>query len=109
MKIIKNKTIPFGRYQAINLFGLLFTKVECTPVILNHEAIHTAQMRELAFIGFYLWYVLEWLVKIAVYRDIHRAYLNVSFEREAYAHESDLSYLAHRPRWASFLRRGKRI
>lgn len=102
MKVIRNKVIPFGRYKAINLFGVLFTKVDCTPVILNHEAIHTAQMREMAYVGFYLWYFAEWLVKLIACRSWHKAYLNIGFEREAYANESDSKYLSSRSRWASF-------
>lgn len=42
MIIIKNKWFPFGKYKAINLFGILFTKSNLSEVEINHEAIHTA-------------------------------------------------------------------
>ena len=45
--IIKNKLIPFGEYQTINLFGILFTKVELDKIDINHERIHTIQMLEI--------------------------------------------------------------
>lgn len=47
MKIIYNKVIPFGKdFYAINLFGILFAKGPCDEVTLNHESIHTAQMKD---------------------------------------------------------------
>ncbi|MDE6237508.1 MAG: hypothetical protein K2M45_06530 [Muribaculaceae bacterium] len=105
MKIIHNRLIPFGkRYYAINLFGIIFAKGKCSAVTINHEAIHTAQMRELLYIPFYLFYLLEWLIRLVQYRSFYQAYLNISFEREAYAYERDLSYLSSRPRFQSFRR-----
>lgn len=108
MRIIYNKWLPVGkRYYAINLFGVLFAKGPVDAVMLNHEGIHTAQMRELGYIFFYILYVLEWLVRLVIYRDSFKAYRNISFEREAYAHERDLGYLKVRSRFASkdFLRK----
>lgn len=64
MKVIRNKLLPIGkRYGAINLFGVLFVKrdMSVTDRVLNHERIHTKQMRELGYVGFYLLYVAEWL------------------------------------------------
>ena len=61
-KVIHIRRFPFmGGFYAINLFGIIFTVQELNAVELNHERIHTAQQRELLYIGFYLWYVLEWL------------------------------------------------
>ena len=100
MKIIYNKILPFGkRFYAINLFGVLFAKGPCDKVMLNHERIHTAQMKELGYIFFYIWYVLEWLVKLFQYRDSYKAYRNIRFEREAYENERDLNYLKRRRRF----------
>lgn len=100
MKIIYNRLIPFGRFFAINLFGVLFVKgrkEQVTDVDLNHELIHTAQMKELWYIPFYILYLLEWGYRLFLPGN---AYSNISFEREAYANEHDLSYLARRPRFA---------
>ncbi|MFT4168201.1 MAG: hypothetical protein QM653_03670 [Dysgonomonas sp.] len=96
MKVIYNKYLPIKGYVAINLFGLVFARKEfklLSKVTENHERIHTAQMRELLFIFFYLWYGIEWIVRLIQYRDSKEAYLNISFEREAYKNQSNMSYL----------------
>lgn len=102
MKIIYNRVIPPGRrFHAINLFGVLFAKGPCGPVTINHERIHTAQIRELAYIGFYLWYLVEWIVRMVQYRGRWmQAYANISFEREAYANQRDMAYLSRRRPYA---------
>lgn len=41
-------------------------------------------------------YISEWLFRTALYLDSYRAYQNISFEREAYANEKDMQYLAKR-------------
>lgn len=98
MKTIYNNIIPFKGYKAINLFGILFIRKgsHMSETDLNHEAIHSRQMKELLWIPFYLWYVLEWIVRIFQYPTVHEAYRNISFEREAYANELDLGYLQKR-------------
>ena len=48
-------------FIAINLFGMIVTCEELSKEELNHELIHTAQARELLYIPFYLWYIIEWL------------------------------------------------
>lgn len=102
MKIIRNKVIPFKGFKAINLFGVLFVREEAvlSEADINHEAIHTAQMKEMLYVGFYLWYAVEWLVRLVQHRDAHTAYRNVSFEREAYANQADLAYLQQRKPWS---------
>lgn len=102
MKIIRNKVIPFKGFKAINLFGVLFVRKEAvlSEADINHEAIHTEQMKEMLYVGFYLWYAVEWLVRLVQHRDAHTAYRNVSFEREAYANQADLEYLQQRKRWS---------
>lgn len=97
MKIIYNKILPFGRkYYAINLFGVIFAKGACSPVVLNHEKIHTAQIRELLYIPFYIFYVAEWLIRTIQFRNSFEGYKHISFEREAYENDHDLSYLKRR-------------
>ena len=74
---------------------------------INHEKIHTRQQIELLILPFYLWYFTEYLFRLIQYRDRLKAYHNISFEREAYANEKDLSYLKSRSFW-SFLKYIKR-
>ena len=110
MKIIYNDIIPFPGFNAINLFGFLFARKGSTinERTLNHERIHTAQMRELLFVLFYVLYVIEYLIRIPMYYfDIVQAYRNISFEREAYANDEDFEYLNRRKLFA-FVRYLKR-
>ena len=97
MKIIRNKYIPFKGYRAINLFGILFVRndKEINEYVINHETIHTEQMKYMLYIFFYIWYVIEWLIKLFVYLNGSEAYKNISFEREAYENQRNLAY----PRW----------
>lgn len=98
MKVIYNRLIPFKGYKCVNLFGVLFVREGCTMRAedYNHEAIHTAQMKELLYVPFYLLYVLEWLWHLARLREAKTAYRAISFELEAYAHQSDTGYLRTR-------------
>lgn len=102
MKIIRNKIIPFKGFKAINLFGILFVRGESNinEKTINHESIHTAQMKELGYIGFYILYLMEFLYKLIVLRQAHAAYKNISFEVEAYKHEDDMNYLKTRKPYA---------
>ena len=105
MKVIVNRILPIGRkYYAINLFGVVFAKGPCDKFTVNHEAIHTAQIKELLVLGFYVWYLLEWIFKSIKYRGFHRGYRNISFEKEAYANDRNLDYLNSRKPFA-FLRK----
>lgn len=103
MKVIYNSLIPFRGFAAINLFGHVFARWEYEPVsdrTIRHEAIHTAQMRETGYVGFYLLYLIEWLYRWARLKDAHAAYRAIRFEREAYAHQDELDYLTHRRPYA---------
>ena len=104
MRVIYNKLIPLKGFAAINLFGLLFARREYEgsigDVVLNHEAIHTAQMKELGYIFFYLIYLLEWICRLFIKPST--AYRDISFEREAYEHQSDLLYLHKRKHWSQW-------
>lgn len=102
MKVIYTKCLPIKGYIAINLFGFIFARKEFKPlsrITENHERIHTAQIRELLFVFFYLWYGIEWLVRLFQYRDSKVAYLNISFEREAYRNQNNLGYLKARKKY----------
>ena len=98
MKIIRNNIIPFSGYKAMNLFGVLFVRgnARIDDITLNHEKIHTAQIKELWYVFFYLWYVTEWLIRLFMKGN---AYRNISFEREAYDNQYDLNYLKSRKRF----------
>lgn len=105
MKIVYNNLIPFKGFTAINLFGIVFARKEYKELsqrTINHEAIHTAQMWELLYVFFYIWYLIEWFIKL--FRYGKKAYENISFEKEAYTYQYDYTYLHRRKRYA-WLRR----
>ena len=69
MVAINNKIIPFGKFKAINIFGIIFYKGSYPRTDrINHENIHTAQMKEMLYIFFYIWYGVEWLIKLFKHR-----------------------------------------
>ncbi|MBR8703498.1 hypothetical protein [Porphyromonas levii] len=101
MKILENRFIPFDGFLCLNFFGIILVrkgwKHAVGAVDINHERIHTAQMKEMGYILFYVWYFIEWLVRLPFKGN---AYRNISFEREAYLHQSDLDYLNRRKHYA---------
>ncbi|WP_299368734.1 hypothetical protein [uncultured Porphyromonas sp.] len=113
MKIVHSRWIPFRGFSAINLFGVIVVRKDLPEeylsdplwleTIVRHERIHTRQMVELLVIPFYLIYIIEWLVRLAICRDAERAYRSISFEQEAYAHQDDPEYRQRRKPYA-FLR-----
>ena len=101
MKIIKTSWFPFGGYSTINIFGVLFTKRDyLTWDTFLHEQIHTAQMKEMLYIFFYIWYGLEYIIIRLFHKTQHGAYKDVSFEEEAYANQCDTRYLNLRKHYA---------
>ncbi|MGI6123208.1 MAG: hypothetical protein ACOYIG_03320 [Acetivibrionales bacterium] len=102
MKIIRNKFIPFPGYKAMNICGILFVRGNAyiDQKTMNHERIHTEQWKELLWIGFLLWYVVEWIIRLFAFKGGHHAYKNISFEREANSHEAETEYIKNRKRFA---------
>ena len=101
MIIVKNKIIPFGSYTTINLFGILFTKSDyLSPMTINHERIHTKQMLELLIVGYYLWYIIEYIIVRFCHKKQNDAYHDISFEEEAHNNDTNLHYLDNRKHFA---------
>jgi hypothetical protein len=80
-----------------------------SPIIINHEDIHYAQERELWYIGFYLLYLLMFVLNLLTKWNWNRAYRAIPFEAEAYANERNLTYLENRERFAWYKYKGKEI
>ena len=93
-----------SRFCAITLFGIVFTrdKTWLTPEMHNHERIHCRQQLEWLYVPFFLLYVIEWVWLLLKYRDRHKAYLSISFEREAYSRQDDMNYLSGRRPYANY-------
>lgn len=94
---------PFMKIKGITLWPFVITRSNVNWVTLNHECIHIKQQIELLIIPFYIWYFSEWIWGLFKYRSGIKAYLNISFEREAYANDCDQYYLKSRKPY-SFLK-----
>ncbi|MDI1234956.1 MAG: hypothetical protein PSX81_11780 [bacterium] len=92
------------RVVAMALWPFIILKDQATKnnqVVINHEKIHHRQQLELLIIPYYLWYFLEyWAGMFNNGFKHHQAYMAISFEREAFAHQLDLNYLQKR-KWLS--------
>lgn len=101
MKVIYNTWFPFGRYSTLNFFGILFTKQKfLTESTIVHESIHTAQIREMLYVFFYLWYGLEYLLIRLFHKKQNDSYHDISFEEEAHNNDKDSGYLRVRKHYA---------
>lgn len=117
--IIYNNIIPFKGSKAVTIWPLIFARKAAKwlkDFEENHEKIHLRQQLEVLIAAlmcsimlvlstgiswwwlcasplvYYTWYGIEWLVRLAVYRDRHVAYRNIAFEQEAYLNQYDLRY-----------------
>ncbi len=105
MILVSKYFVPKG-YDGITLYPFVFLKYEQqkqNEVLLNHERIHIIQQKELLVLFFYIWYVIEFFIRLLVCKNWSIAYKNISFEQEAYNNQPNLMYIQKRPIWA-FLR-----
>ena len=99
--LVTKYLIPRG-YSGFTVFPFVFikdAKDKMDSILLNHEKIHLRQQIETGFLLFFIWYFLEFLIRLLIYRNRSKAYLNIGFEKEAYANEKDLNYLKKRSFW----------
>ncbi|WP_308993817.1 hypothetical protein QLS71_010250 [Mariniflexile litorale] len=104
--IVISKYLVYKGYLGFACYPFVFLKskeLKKDSVLLNHENIHLRQQIEMLLIPFFLIYGMEFLMRFIQYGNRHVAYRNISFEREAYTHETNLDYLKHRKFW-SFLK-----
>ncbi len=102
MILISKHIVPKG-FIGITLFPFIFLKnrnLKENQTLINHEKIHLCQQKELLVVFFYIFYTLEWLIRLLQYKNRYLAYRNLSFEREAYQNETDRTYLKNRKIWA---------
>ena len=89
-------------YVGIAIFPFVILKNKTLAndhVLINHERIHLRQQLEMLVLPFFLFYVMEFIVRFIQFGKWHPAYRNISFEREAYINEKDLDYLKRRKFW----------
>ena len=100
--------IPFLPYDGMALFPFILIKrkvYRTNYILINHEKIHLRQQAELLLVFFYLFYILNYIFNLFIYRNHQKAYLNIVFEKEAYAEEAKRDYLERRPlfEWLKYL------
>ena len=98
-----------------------------TQQVRNHETCHSYQWTEttavavclvlilqlifdipplwyiVAALTFYVWYAIEWMIRLLICRNTKIAYRQVSFEQEAYASEHDCNYIENRHLFSGWL------
>ena len=99
--VIKQAKWLGGRGMSLWPFGIYVKRFDYADFtkLVNHEKIHWEQQKELPVV-FYVLYGLEWFVNLFKYGK--RAYINISFEQEAYDNDQIYNYLSYRKRFASF-------
>jgi len=102
------KLITFGWAAGITLspFGVYIKeKYLSNKIMINHESIHWKQQLEMLIIFFYLWYLIEWLIRIPI--NGKKAYISLSFEREAHDNDNNLDYIKTRKHfsWIKYIKK----
>ncbi|MBL7885828.1 MAG: hypothetical protein JNJ52_03710 [Flavobacterium sp.] len=108
MILIVFKYLTPRGFRGLTFFPFVFIASKSdklNKVFINHERIHLRQQLELLVVPFYIWYGIEFGIRLLQYKNRKKAYYNISFEREAYANEKDFDYLKERSFWCflSFL------
>ncbi|MEI6186878.1 MAG: hypothetical protein WCP46_00050 [Alphaproteobacteria bacterium] len=99
-KLFGARTVGLTLYPYIFLRKSYFDRMPKIVLdnTIRHETIHIKQQAELLVLPFYIWYVVEYVIKFFKYGAY--AYENLSFEREAYQNEKDENYLSTRKPWS---------
>lgn len=103
--IVSKYLIPKG-FSGFTFFPFIFLKKKedkLNRVLLNHERIHIRQQLEMLVFPFFVWYFLEFFIRLIVYRNWKKAYFNISFEKEAYLHDDNPEYLENRKLYSFFI------
>ena len=96
---IRHEVIHWKQQMEMLMLGILLTIPTITG--LGIAGIHswwTLMLFLFPFLLFYIWYLLEWLIKLPFYGK--KAYENISFEREAYAFDEVKGYPYMRSKFA---------
>ena len=105
MIIVCQKLLKNTKINGITLFPFIFiknTEDKHNSILINHEKIHLRQQLELLIIFFYILYIAEYYYHLFKLKNAQQAYMAISFEREAYANESNLNYLESRSLFTFF-------
>jgi len=94
--------------SAMAIYPLMFFKyshLKNEPSIIRHEQIHFRQQIELLILPFYVLYLISYLYNLLKYQNHDKAYLNICFEKEAYANDQNPNYLKTRKLYSWIMNR----
>ncbi len=105
LKRVYSNIIPFSGYIAMTVFPWVFIRKDLsqkyTPTANRHELTHAYQQLECLWVLFFVWYVIEWFIKIPIcYFTCKNAYRSISFEQEAYDNQGKVDYNKSRRHYA---------
>lgn len=89
-------------FRGLAIFPFIILKensLKSNSTLINHEKIHIRQQLELLWVIFFVWYGIEFLVRLIQFKNTYEAYQNISFEKEAYQNDTNLNYLKQRKFW----------
>ena len=119
-RIIYNNIIPFKGFQAITIWPWIFARNSAKwlkDYVVNHEGIHLRQQLEVLIVSavvmattilltgiswwwmgivpffYYIWYCVEYLIRLCLYGNRNEACRNIATEQEAFLNEHDFNYL----------------
>lgn len=90
-------------YSGMAIFPFVFVKQsesQNDKTLVYHERIHLLQQLELLLVFFLVLYFLNYLCNLVRYRNHHKAYREICFEREAYQNENVHHYIRNRRQFA---------
>lgn len=92
-----------NNFRGLAIYPFIFLKdkkLKENKEVITHENIHLRQQIEMLWIFFFLWYIIEFLIRWIRYKNANKAYFNVCFEREAYVNEHNYNYLENKKYWS---------
>ncbi|MFA7688175.1 MAG: hypothetical protein WCY25_09955 [Moheibacter sp.] len=106
MFVVVIKGLFAKSFRGLAIYPFIFLqdkKLRENPKIINHERIHLRQQIEMLWFFFFLWYGIEFLIRWVQHGNTNTAYHQISFEKEAYANDTNPEYLQNRNCW-NFIR-----
>lgn len=76
------------KVSAITLGNSIYYRGHMKPAIKEHEMVHIKQQERVGALWFWISYLFEYVVYRIIYRNHNRAYMSISWEREAYKDDS---------------------
>jgi hypothetical protein len=96
---VVSKKLSKSKFKGMAIYPFIIMKhasLRDNEMFVRHEKIHIKQQLELLIIPFFILYGIEYLIRLVQYKNSMKAYLNISFEREAYSNQKNKDYLKKR-------------